>query len=60
VVLRTGTALRRPSAWFAVPRKGGCFSPAVGWYTCSSSVAWYDPAGRGPTLLEQVYHPAGP
>src|SRR5262249_12876142 len=50
LVLCTGAALRRPSAWPAMRHREGCFSPAVWPRAPTARAGWNNPAHRGPAL----------
>jgi hypothetical protein len=44
VVHCTGAVLRRPSVWPVMPRKEGCFSPAVATCRTIAAAVWGNPA----------------
>jgi hypothetical protein len=59
-VLCTGTALRRPSVWFAMRREEGCFSPAVTPARNSSEADWSNLTDRSSASEEFLAGVAGP
>src|SRR5262249_45559653 len=60
LVLCTGAALRRLSAWLSMLHKEGCFSPASGQGVPRNSAAWNNPASRGSAEFRGTPWPAGP